>query len=186
MTEATTEKTETKTEDKGGGELGTVEERAQRMGWTAKEKFRGDPERWVDAATFVKNGEESLPILRERLRTLEKTNVDLGKSVQEFKKMSDTAYERAYSKAKKELEAEVKRAAKAGDEVGRCRRIDGARRPREGQGDARCRERRDRSGVRGVEGRKRRLVRGRRDAGGGGARRLPARQTHARGQAGQG
>jgi hypothetical protein len=117
MTEATTEKTETKTEDKGG-ELGTVEERAQRMGWTAKEKFRGDPERWVDAATFVKNGEESLPILRERLRTLEKTNVDLGKSVQEFKKMSDTAYERAYGKAKKELEAEVKRAAKAGDEAG--------------------------------------------------------------------
>jgi hypothetical protein len=101
-----------------GTELGTVEERAQRMGWTAKEKFRGDPERWVDAATFVKNGEESLPILRERLRTLEKTNVDLGKSVQEFKKMSDTAYERAYGKAKKELEAEVKRAAKAGDEVG--------------------------------------------------------------------
>jgi hypothetical protein len=42
------------------------------MGWTAKEKFRGDPERWVDAATFVKNGEESLPILRERLRTLER------------------------------------------------------------------------------------------------------------------
>jgi hypothetical protein len=38
--------------------------------------------------------------------------------VQEFKKMSDTAYERAYGKAKKELEAEVKRAAKAGDEVG--------------------------------------------------------------------
>jgi cell division septum initiation protein DivIVA len=101
-----------------GTDLGTVEERAQRMGWTAKEKFRGDPERWVDAATFVKNGEESLPILRERLRTLEKTNVDLGKSVQEFKKMSDTAYERAYGKAKKELEAEVKRAAKAGDEVG--------------------------------------------------------------------
>jgi hypothetical protein len=109
---------ENKTTDKGAeSELGTVEERAQRMGWTEKTKFRGDPERWVDAATFVKNGEESLPILRERLRTMEKTNLELGKSVQEFKKMSDTSYERAYAKAKKELETEVKRAAKAGDEV---------------------------------------------------------------------
>lgn len=101
-----------------GGDLGTVEDRARRMGWSPQEEFRGDKAKWVDAQTFVKNGEESLPILRERLRTLERTNVDLGKSVAEFKKMSDTAFDRAYTKAKKELSADVKAAAKAGDEKG--------------------------------------------------------------------
>lgn len=115
--------------DKGGGgdgdkskaadgDLGTVEDRAKRMGWTDQDSFRGDKAKWVDAATFVKNGEESLPILRERLRTAERANMDLSKSVAEFKKMSDTAFDRAYAKAKKELQADIKTAAKAGDEKG--------------------------------------------------------------------
>lgn len=100
------------------GDLGTVEDRAKRMGWTDQDTFRGDKAKWVDAATFVKNGEESLPILRERLRAAERANMDLGKSVAEFKKMSDTAFDRAYAKAKKDLQADVKAAAKAGDEKG--------------------------------------------------------------------
>lgn len=103
---------------KGGDGLGTVEDRARRMGWVPKEEFRGDAARWTDASTFVKNGEESLPILRERLRTLERTNVALSQSVQEFKKMSDSNFEKGYSKAKRELETEIKSKAKAGDEAG--------------------------------------------------------------------
>lgn len=110
---------EDKSADKGvDTDLGTVEERAQRMGWTSKEKFRGDAAKWVDAATFVKNGEESLPILRERLRAAERANIDLSKTAAEFKKMSDTAFDRAYAKAKKDLQADIKTAAKAGDEKG--------------------------------------------------------------------
>lgn len=118
MTEAAAQ--EKKPEAKGAetSDLGTTEDQARRMGWSPKEEFRGAPEKWTDAETFVKNGMESLPILRERNRTLQRSVEDLTKSVGEFKKMSDTAYERAYSKAKKELEAEVKRAAKAGDEQG--------------------------------------------------------------------
>lgn len=118
MTEAATQ--EKKTEAKGAeaNELGTIEDQARRMGWSPKEEFRGAVEKWTDAATFVENGLQSLPILRERNRTLQKSVDDLAKSVGEFKKNADTAYERAYAKAKKELEAEVKRAAKAGDEQG--------------------------------------------------------------------
>lgn len=100
------------------GELGTVEERAKRMGWTDQDAFRGDKAKWVDAATFVKNGEESLPILRERLRSLERTNMDLSKTAAEFKKMSDTAFERGYAKSKRDLEAEIEEKAKAGDGAG--------------------------------------------------------------------
>jgi hypothetical protein len=102
----------------GGGDdnLGTVEERARRMGWVPEAEFKGDKSRWVDAQTFVKNGEEALPILRERMRTLERTNAELLKTVTEAKKFNETVYQRAYDKAKKDLEAQIRAAAKAGDE----------------------------------------------------------------------
>jgi hypothetical protein len=108
-------------EDKGGqgGDgLGTLEDQARRMGWVPETEFRGDKAKWTDAATFVKNGMESLPILRERNRTLQKTNEELSRSLSDFKKMSDENFEKGYAKAKRELEAQVKAMAKAGDEDG--------------------------------------------------------------------
>jgi hypothetical protein len=43
-------------------------DRARRMGWADEDHFRGDKSKWVDARTFLKKGEEMLPVLRERLR----------------------------------------------------------------------------------------------------------------------
>jgi len=43
-------------------------ERASRMGWTDKDAYTGPAERWVDAKTFIKRGEEIMPILKDRLR----------------------------------------------------------------------------------------------------------------------
>ena len=128
-------------EDKSGDGLGTVEERARRMGWTDQETFRGDKAKWVDAATFVKNGEESLPILRERLRTMERTNADLSKTAAEFKKMSDSAFDRAYKKAKSDLEAEIEAKAAAGDGKGakeaakELAELEGEKKERDAAGD---------------------------------------------------
>lgn len=45
-----------------------TETRAREMGWVPKEDFRGDPEKFVDAETFVKRGEDFLPILRANNR----------------------------------------------------------------------------------------------------------------------
>jgi len=59
-----------------------TETRARAMGWAPKEEFRGDPERWVDAETFVKRGEEELPIVRERLRTMTHKLTDLERKIQ--------------------------------------------------------------------------------------------------------
>lgn len=47
-----------------GGVDPQVERTAREMGWTPKDKFKGDPEKWVDAATYVDRGEHVLPILR--------------------------------------------------------------------------------------------------------------------------
>lgn len=43
-------------------------DRARRMGWADEDHFRGDKSKWVDARTFLKKGDEMLPVLRERLR----------------------------------------------------------------------------------------------------------------------
>jgi len=53
-----------------GGE--EIESRARAQGWVPKEEFRGDPQKWRDADAFVKRGEEELPILRERNRSMER------------------------------------------------------------------------------------------------------------------
>jgi hypothetical protein len=48
----------------------TVEEKAIGMGWSPKESFKGDPERWIDAQTYVERGESLLPIVKAQNRDL--------------------------------------------------------------------------------------------------------------------
>lgn len=49
------------------------ESEARGMGWKPKEEFRGDPDRWSDAETYVKRGEEFLPIVQSNNRKLKET-----------------------------------------------------------------------------------------------------------------
>lgn len=64
-----------------------VEQRARRMGWRPQEEFTGDEGQFVDAATFIKRGEEVLPIvnatnkrLRERVDTQEARLLELERT----------------------------------------------------------------------------------------------------------
>jgi len=49
----------------------TAETKAKAMGWSPKDEFRGDPDRWVDAETYVRRGEEFIPFLRANNKKLE-------------------------------------------------------------------------------------------------------------------
>lgn len=42
-----------------------VEAEARQMGWKPQEEFKGDPDKWIDAETFVERGKTVLPILRK-------------------------------------------------------------------------------------------------------------------------
>ena len=56
-----------------------VEQEARTLGWVPAEEFKGDPNRWVDAETFVERGHTVMPILRknnERLETLVKQQAE--------------------------------------------------------------------------------------------------------------
>lgn len=46
------------------------EAQAKELGWVPKEQFKGDESRWVDAETFVKRGEEVMPILKANNKRL--------------------------------------------------------------------------------------------------------------------
>ena len=85
-----------------------VEEKARGMGWAPKEEWRGDPEKWKDAKTFVERSENILPIVKERLdsgikenRELKQTSQELKQTFQEFhKKTAEREFNRALEQVK--------------------------------------------------------------------------------------
>ena len=63
-----------------------IEERAKLYGHVPKEKFKGDPEKWVPADVFVERAEELLPIARSMNRKLEKDLTHTKTELSELRK----------------------------------------------------------------------------------------------------
>lgn len=61
------------------------ESEAKAEGWVPKEAFKGDSTKWVDAETFVKRGEEILPIVNAKNRKLVETVDGLRKEIDDLK-----------------------------------------------------------------------------------------------------
>lgn len=100
----------------------SVEDAAREMGWRPKEEFKGDEAKWVDAETFVKRGEEILPILRaqskkdrEALEAARSEITEMKKTFKEFRQYHSQTERRAYEKAIRDLEARQAEAVEAGD-----------------------------------------------------------------------
>lgn len=92
-----------------------VTQKARDMGWTDKADFKGDPDRWIDADTFVKRGEEFVPFLKANNKQLERKTKDLERTVAKLVKESAEIGSRAYDKALRDLKAEHAAAVSAGD-----------------------------------------------------------------------
>lgn len=110
--------------DGGGGESQNeqqtsqdteVEDKARKMGWTAKDEFKGDPAKWRDATEFVERGENMLPIVRATVKRQERELADLKKTVAEFAEYHNKTEARAYERALKELKTKQIQAVSAGD-----------------------------------------------------------------------
>ena len=94
-----------------------IVEKATKMGWTDKENFKGDPEKWRPAAEFVERGENMLPIMKSKLQRQDRKIADLEKSIKEFAEYHSKTEQRAYEKAMKELkEKQVEAVATADSE----------------------------------------------------------------------
>lgn len=101
------------------------EQEARAEGWVPKEEFKGDESKWVDAETFVKRGEEILPIVNAKNRKLVGEIEELQKTVEELK-LGNSQFREFHEKeiekqkrqrdeAIRELEAARKKAITDGD-----------------------------------------------------------------------
>lgn len=100
----------------------STEDRARTMGWRPKEEFKGDEGRWIDAETFVKRGEDVLPILKANNRQMEKAlasrDAELAKvksTLERFAEHHNKTEQRAYERALKDLQGTIAQAASVGD-----------------------------------------------------------------------
>lgn len=97
--------------------IAEIEKEAALMGHVPKDQFRGDPEEFVDAETFLRRGREIMPILRknnERLTgkvlELERARIEDRKTFEEFRKFQETALENQRAAALEQLRAARKEA----------------------------------------------------------------------------
>lgn len=117
-----------------------IETRARRLGWVAQEEFRGEPSRWKPADEFLKRGEDVLPIMRENNRKLQdqldrmtSEMAEVRNATVELREFSSKAEERAYKRAKEELDREMRAAFQTGDAAAfddARRRMDGLETPK--------------------------------------------------------
>ena len=87
-------------------------DKALAQGWADKEDWKGSPDAWVDAETFVKRGEEIMPILRKNnesllhdLKATKEQLAELKATSEEWKKFQKDATARQV----KELENQITR-----------------------------------------------------------------------------
>lgn len=112
-----------------GQEGAKLETSAREMGWVPQDEWKDDPDRWVDAKTFVERGEQILPILQANNRRLKKDLLtrdkevdnlkqsleDAQKSIKALQKHYTEATKREVDKAKAELREQLINAREAGD-----------------------------------------------------------------------
>lgn len=94
------------------------EEEAKKDGWVPQEEWKGDPEKWVDAETFVENGQKINGILKSKVERLENALEENKRTTQEFKEWTEKQREKEKRELKsriEELEAEREQAISEGD-----------------------------------------------------------------------
>ncbi len=116
----------------------TAEDRAAQMGWKPKDQFKGPEDRWVDAETYIKRGEDIEPILRannkkllDKVQTLE-TDLNSTKAllaasseaIEELKNFNTEATRAAAKTQQTEIIAGIRAARESGDVETETRLID--------------------------------------------------------------
>lgn len=123
--EETTEQREIAGEVEEGQELGVEPEiidRAVLYGWSPKEDFKGDPQKWVSADVFVKRAEEILPIAKSMNRKLETDLIstkaelaELKKTMKAIIKTHEKISQSTFDSAMRQLKKEQAEAVSEGD-----------------------------------------------------------------------
>lgn len=89
-----------------------VETLAAGMGWAPETDWRGDPEKWVDAATFIRQGPE---ILKSTLKSLDRTIADQSDTMKRMARAQDSIQQKDHASDLATLKAKQREAAGEGD-----------------------------------------------------------------------
>jgi len=109
-----------------------VQQAAEAMGWIPPKRFKGDPDRFIDADTYIKRGEEVLPIVREQNKRLhseldtlkresQQTRAALDKATKTLEQLEEVhtvATQKAVEDARRQLKIQLSAASEAGDHDG--------------------------------------------------------------------
>jgi hypothetical protein len=109
-----------------------VQREAEAMGWIPPSRFRGDPERFVDADLYIKRGNEVLPIVREQNKRLhgelDALRAQSAQTAQALKAAQDAITQmeerhtvethKAVQEAREAVKAQLAEASEAGDHKG--------------------------------------------------------------------
>lgn len=109
-----------------------VQKRAEEMGWIPPARFKGDPERFVDAEAYIERGETVLPIVKEQNKRLHAEVAELRAStaaqaaalkaaqdaIEQIEERHTVATQKAVEAARKEVKAQLARASEEGDHAG--------------------------------------------------------------------
>lgn len=109
-----------------------VQAAAEKMGWIPPSRFRGDPERFVDADLYIERGETVLPIVKEQNKRLHaevdnlraesaKTTAALKAaqdSIAQIEERHSVDTQKAVEAARKQMKAQLAAASEAGDYAG--------------------------------------------------------------------
>lgn len=108
--------TDTTAEDKPD-EVAEVEAEAFKMGWTPKDRFKGDPDKWRGAEEYVERGRNMLPIVQATVKKQERDIAELRQTLKEFGEFHSKTEQRAYAQALADLKQQRADAIAAGDGV---------------------------------------------------------------------
>jgi len=103
--------------------------KATEMGWSPKEKFRGDPEKWIPADEYVRRGEHLLPIvqasnrkltaemasMRSQLSDAQKALKDSTEAIEALKEFNSEQNRAALREQKSAIRKQIAEARKEGD-----------------------------------------------------------------------
>jgi|GEM_PF-960479 len=87
-----------------------IEQQATNMGWSPKERWRGDPEKWLPADKFVERGRTLMPILQERLDSAHGEIKELRDTINKFGEYHKRTLESERKRHIEELQEARKRA----------------------------------------------------------------------------
>ena len=109
-----------------------VQTKAEKLGWIPPSRYKGDPERFVDADVYIERGETVLPIVREQNKRLHaeveglraesaKTTAALKAAqtaIEQIEERHTVETQKAVEQARRQVKAQLSAASEAGDHEG--------------------------------------------------------------------